>query len=341
MKFDPKQILLHLLFWVLYLIVWGVRDMAYAPTFWDTLDSNIIGSFIFAFGAYFNIYILVPQLLLKRKKIAYAFSVTVLVLLIAVVTAQVFSWYFADKHLGTSQYFGSVKGVAGTAGDFLVVYGLATCLYFIKEWYVKERKLRELETQNLKAELEMLKGQINPHFLFNALNSVHVLIRKDPEKAQVTLEKFSELLSHQIYEVNKELVSLSGEVENLSNFIELQKMRFEEHANITWQVEGSLDKLKIAPMLFLNFVENAFKYGTSQGNEPVKIDMQLIVTDHTLSFHCRNSVNNVSTDEGKLGVGIANARRRLQILYPQKHTLNIVHDTNTYSVNLELELNED
>lgn len=341
MKFNWRLILLHLLFWVLYLIIWGVRDMAYAPTFWDTIDGNFIGSIVFAFGVYFNMYILIPQLLLKNKRIAYALSILVLVLIIAFLSAQLYAFYYIDIHLGTSEFFSSFAGVAATGGDFLVVYGLATCLYFINEWYIKERKLRELETQNLKAELDLLKGQINPHFLFNALNNVHVLIRKDPEEAQTTLEKFSELLSHQIYEVNKELVSLSGEVDNLSNFIELQKMRFEDHANITWQTKGDLNGQQIAPMLFLNFVENAFKYGGAPDNEPVSIDI-LLKTDHELvTFSCVNSVNGTETGDGKLGVGIANVRRRLEILYPGKHRLEIENRKSTYSVNLELKLDED
>lgn len=340
MKFNWKLISLHLLFWVLYIVIWGIRDMAYAPTFWDTVDGNFIGSVVFAFGVYFNMYILIPQLLLKNKKLAYSFSILGLVLIIAFLSAQLYAVYYVDIHQGTSDFFASFGGVAATGGDFLVVYGLATCLYFINEWYIKERKLRELETQNLKAELDLLKGQINPHFLFNALNNVHVLIRKDPEEAQTTLEKFSELLSHQIYEVNKEQVSLSGEVANLSNFIELQKMRFEDHADITWQTKGDLNGQQIAPMLFLNFVENAFKYGGAPDDKPVSIDILLKANGNLVTFSCVNSVNGTQASDGKLGVGIANVRRRLEILYPGKHRLEIENRESTYSVNLELKLDE-
>lgn len=340
MKINTRLILLHLLFWALYIVIWGVRDMAYAPTFLDTVDGNVIGSFVFAFGVYFNMYILIPQLLLKKKKIAYAFSILGLVVIVAYLAAQLFAVYYTNVHAGTSEFFASFGGVAATAGDFMVVYGLATCLYFINEWYVKERKLRELETQNLKAELDLLKGQINPHFLFNALNSVHVLIRKDPDEAQTTLEKFSDLLSHQIYEVNKEMVSLNGEVDNLTNFIELQKMRFEDHARINWEVKGDLNGQQIAPMLFLNFVENAFKYGGAPDDQPVSIDILLKASDNLLAFSCVNSVKGDQAGDGKLGVGIANARRRLEILYPGKHKLEIENRTGIYSVNLELNLDE-
>jgi len=340
MTINWKLILVHLLFWVLYIIIWGIRDSAYAPSFLDTIDSNLIGSGVYAIGVYVNLYVFVPNFLLKGKRALYATVMVFWVLFIAVATSQAFALYFKPIHEGTSQFFASFQGIANTGGDFLVVYGLATCLYFINEWYIKERKLRELESQNLKAELEQLKGQINPHFLFNALNSVHVLIRKDPVKAQHTLERFSELLSHQIYEVNKEEVPLSDEVENLENYIALQRIRFEEHANINWQVRGELNSQKVAPMLFLNFVENAFKYGESADDDPVNIDILLSAQGNSLSFSCVNSVNGVPKGQGKLGVGIANVKRRLELLYPNKYKLDIEPGNETYSVNLELKLDE-
>lgn len=341
MKINGKLILVHLGFWVLYIILWGVRDTAYAPTFWDTIDSNLIGSTMYAVGIYLNFYVLIPRLLLKRKQFWYVLAIIVLIGVMGYGGSKVFSAYYENVHQGTSDFFDTVQGTVVTAVDFLVVYALATCLYFINEWYVKERRLRELETQNLKAELALLKGQINPHFLFNALNSVHVLIRKNPEKAQHTLERFSELLSHQIYEVTKEKVALTSEVENLSNFIELQKMRFEDHTRINWQVKGQLNGKQIAPMLFLNFVENAFKYGEAKGDEAVRIDILLQANVDSVAFSCVNSVSKPVTVNGKLGVGIANVRRRLEILYPGKHQLDIERGEEHYSVNLELQLDED
>ena len=341
MKINIKLILVHLLFWVLYIIIWGIRDSAYAPSFWDTIDSNLIGSAVYAVGVYVNLYVFVPNFLLKGKRAMYVLMMTVWVIMIALATSQAFYYYFLPIHQGTAQFFASFQGIANTGGDFLVVYGLATCLYFINEWYIKERKLRELEAQNLKAELNLLKGQINPHFLFNALNSVHVLIRKNPAQAQETLERFSDLLSHQIYEVNKEVVPLADEAENLSNYVAIQQMRFGEQANINWQVKGNLNGQKVAPMLFLNFVENAFKYGESPNDDPVQIDILLKTNPDSLTFSCVNSVNGPAKTEGKLGVGIANVKRRLEILYPHRHKLDIESNEQTYSVNLELKLDED
>ena len=337
MKINWKTILLHLLFWVLYIIIWGVKDTAYAPTFLDTIDSNLIGAFIYSFGVYLNLYLLVPYLLLKRKKTAYILLVICLVLIISYITAKVFSVYYLTIDLGTSKFFGSAQGIANTSADFLVVYGLSTCLFFINEWYIKERRLRELETAKLQSELDLLKSQINPHFLFNALNSIHVLIRKSPEKAQETLEKFSELLSHQIYEVKKESIPLKEEIDNLNNFIEIQKLRQDDNVKVDWKVVGNMEGLRIAPMLFLNFVENAFKYASSNKDQ-VKVQIHVSVTENLVEFLCLNSINRQIAIGEVRGLGIANAKRRLEILYADTHELIVENSFDQFEVKLTLRL---
>lgn len=339
MKFNWRQILLHLLFWVLYVIIWGVRDMAYAPSFLDTIDSNLIGTGVYSIGVYINLYLLVPKLLIKKKRVAYISAIVPLILIIAYATAQAFAEYFKTIHLGTSEFFDSAQGIANTGGDFLVVYGFSTCLFFINEYYIKERKVRELETNNLKSELDLLKSQVNPHFMFNALNSIHVLIKKDPIRAQQTLEKFSELLSHQIYEVKKEEIALKDEIDNLDNFIEIQKLRQDSHVNVTWEVKGALTGLRIAPMLFLNFAENAFKHATSN-NDKVNINIQLRIDGQVLEFLCLNTIGRPKPNVERPGVGLANVRRRLEILYPETHELHVENTENEFAVKLTLNLED-
>ncbi|MBO3698535.1 sensor histidine kinase [Roseivirga sp. E12] len=340
MKINWKILGAHLLFWLLYIVIWGIHDLAFAPTFWDTVEGNVIGSLWYAVGVYINLYLLIPYLLLKNKRWAYVGLVILLMLLVSYGLAQTFAWHYLSIHKGTSDFFASVQGIANTASDFLVVYGLATCLFFINEWYIKERKLRELESQNLKAELVMLKGQINPHFLFNALNSVHVLIRTNPELATDTLEKFSDLLSHQLYDVEQDKITLSQEVQNLDNFIELQKMRHKDHVDVDWSYTGSLEGRLISPMLFLNFVENAFKHGSANGDEHVKVEISLSLAENQLSFVCSNSASEDGREPKSIGLGIANVRRRLDIIYPDKYQLSTGFDEGAYRVLLKLDISE-
>jgi len=341
MRINWKHVAAHLAFWFLYIIIWGIRDLAFAPTFWDTLDGNVIGSIWYAFGVYVNLFLLVPKLLLKRRKWGYLLSITLLTLIISYGLAKTFEWHYLSIHLGTSEFFGSVQGVANTASDFLVVFVLATCLYFINEWYIKERKLRALESQNLKAELNLLKGQINPHFLFNALNSVHVLIRTNPGLASDTLEKFSDLLSHQLYDIKKDQVSLSDEVQNLDNFIAIQKMRHQDHVVVDWKYQGDLTGKHISPMLFLNFVENAFKHGdTADENGLSTIKIALKIAGNDLEFSCINSISSINANERSNGLGLENVRRRLELIYPNRYMLNVERNDKSYTVHLKLSLNE-
>lgn len=340
MKTKLRLILIHLFFWALYIIVWGLRDMAYAPTFLDTIDGNILGSLIFSIGIYLNLYLFIPRLLLKNRRGLYVVALSFIIVLMGVISSVVFGAFYKNIDLSTSEYFASIQGMVTTASDFLVVYGFSTCLYFINEWYLKERKINALENQSLKAELDLLKGQINPHFLFNALNSVHVLIRKDTDKAQKTLEKFSDLLSHQLYDVEKDQISLSQEVQNLDNFIELQKMRHEDHMDVKWSFDGFLDRKSIAPMLFLNFVENAFKHSSANGEENIKVEISLTLVGDQLTFTCRNTVFDTVIHDQKVGLGIANVRRRLDIIYPRRYELFTERDGNTYLVYFKLDLSE-
>lgn len=340
MKFTWKTILVHLTFWGAYIILWGIHDTAYAPTFWDTLDGNLIGSATYAVGVYLNLYVLLPKLLLKGEKVPYVISVATLVIANSLLTSKALSWHYQDIHPDTSHFFNTWQGLANTGSDFMVVYGMSTCLFLIVEWYRKDKRIHELENRNLKAELDLLKGQINPHFLFNALNSIHVLIRKDKEKAQQTLEKFSDLLSHQIYDVSRDKISLEQEVKSLDNFIQLQQMRHEDHVKVNWNAKGDFVGKSISPMLFLNFVENAFKHGESKGNGQVKIDILIALHGDRLEFACVNSVNKVINGHKKLGLGINNVRRRLDLIYPRQHDLQIEEQDDVFSVYLTLELNE-
>lgn len=341
MKFNFKLVLIHLGFWCLHLMIWGLIDTAYAPSFWDTVDGNALGLIFFASGAYLNMYLLIPKLLLRRKIGLYVALVSLLILMISYSAGQFFGWYYQSIHADTGVFFKSVQGMSALGSEFLVVYGFSTCLYFINEWYIKERKLRELESQNLKAELDMLKGQINPHFLFNALNSVHVLIRTNPDLATETLEKFSDLLSHQLYDVAKDKIRLSQEVQNLDNFIQLQQMRHQDHIDVSWSFSGALEGKFVSPMLFLNFAENAFKHSAAEGEEQIRVEISLDLVGDQLTFKCVNSAVDVKNHQGRTGLGITNVRRRLDIIYPNRYELFTERDGNTYLVYFKLDLSED
>jgi len=193
-----------------------------------------------------------------------------------------------------------------------------------------ELKLRE-------AELKLLKGQIQPHFLFNTMNNLYSLsLEKSPKTSEVII-KVSDLLRYIIYDCNTEKVSLEKEIEFLKNYIDLEKLRYDKSLKLKAVFNGVTSNKFIAPMILNTFIENSFKHGASKDPENPRIDINLTINDDWLNFTVFNSK---TTDEEKspTGIGIENAKRRLQLIYPTRHSLEIVSNRNTFNVFLEIQL---
>lgn len=225
---------------------------------------------------------------------------------------------------------------------FILMIGmnLGVKLYF-RQRKDQERML-QLENDNLEQQLEYLKYQINPHFLMNTLNNIHALVDIDPEQAKETIVELSKIMRFVLYEGSKQKVALRQEMLFLENYIELMKMRYTDHVKVSVSLPDMLPDREIPPLLIITFVENAFKHGVSyQQQSFVDIDISLSETDttgdKTLCFTCRNS-KKPQAEETHGGVGLHNARRRLDLLYGDDYTLDIDDDDDTYTVTLKLPL---
>ena len=209
--------------------------------------------------------------------------------------------------------------------------------------YFKQRsdnkKLDSLEKQSLEQQLEYLKYQINPHFFMNTLNNIHALVDIDPEKAKETILELSKMMRFVLYEGNKKGVPLDREVAFLQNYITLMKLRYTDKVRISVSLPPSLPNKEIPPLMFITFVENAFKHGVSYRQASfieVAIDLQQAERD-TLVFTCRNS-RIPKEDDKHGGVGLANVKKRLQLIYGDSYSLDISDETDTYTVRLTLPL---
>ncbi len=206
-------------------------------------------------------------------------------------------------------------------------------------WYADIKWKEELNRKNFETELSLVKSQINPHFLFNTIHNIDILIEKDPVKASAFLNKLSGIMRFMLYETKTEQVSLASELTNIENYIELEKIRTSNLNYIRYHVEGDAGGLMIPPMLFLPFIENAFKHAENDkaGNT---ISIQLEIAGEKLNFTCGNSYT--STMAGKPG-GLGNEliRKRLELLYPGRHTLVITDNNGHYEANLILLLHAD
>ena len=198
------------------------------------------------------------------------------------------------------------------------------------------KRLAELERQNLEQQLEYLRYQINPHFFMNTLNNIHALVDIDPEKAKDTIRELSTMMRFLLYEGNKELVPLSRELDFIRHYVTLMQLRYTDKVSITVDLPREVPERQVPPLILITFIENAFKHGVSYQSESF-IEVKVSVEGGRLNFSCRNSKAE-NPNEEKGGVGLDNVRKRLKLLYSHDHTLRIINDPDTYTVELNIPL---
>ncbi len=292
---------------------------------------------------YINYTLLIPQLIKRRKQYwMYILAITTLIVLMSAVKTVIGTLNpeivlnYTDGAT-TKKVYEKVSTYIIRAifmsGFFVVISCL---LKFAADWFANERVNRHLETEKKDMELQFLKSQLNPHFLFNSLNNIYSLAYQKSDKTADAVLKLSEIMRYMIYESNDGWVSLSKEIEYLQSYIELQKLRFKDGAAVDFTLSGEIDGQMIVPLILISFVENAFKHGVANDpNDPIKIN--IIANKKILHFSITNKKHNHNKDEMG-GVGLSNVERRLQLLYPGRYKLNIVNSTSHYTSELMLDI---
>ncbi|MEI6410756.1 MAG: histidine kinase [Bacteroidota bacterium] len=223
----------------------------------------------------------------------------------------------------------------------IFVTALSTGYGFIRYMLAEEKARQEEQQERLKSEVSFLRTQISPHFIFNVLNSIVYLIRSKSEQAEHVTMKLSELMRYMLYQSGDAQVALEQEVSYLKNYVELQKIRFEDDVDIRLNIQGAAGAHRIEPMLLIPFVENAFKHGVGLIPDPM-IDISLKTNEKTLVFEVLNKIAPESAEDKDpaSGIGLKNVRRRLELLYPEKHQLDIQNKEGLFSIRLALEFGE-
>jgi two-component system, LytTR family, sensor kinase len=214
---------------------------------------------------------------------------------------------------------------------------LGSLFKIFENWILSEK----LAKQNLQSELTLLKNQINPHFLFNTLNNIDSLIKSNINKASETLVKLSDILRYMIYDTNIERVQLSNEIKHIESFIDLQKIQFANKDLVSLSILGDSETILVAPMLFIPFIENAFKHCNNK-NIQNAIRINFTIDNKTVNFECINVFDKALkiTKDNTGGIGLNLIKRRIELIYPDKHDLNIREENNTYKVSLLLNTDE-
>ena len=286
---------------------------------------------------YFNYLYLVPKFLKNRNIFQYLIA---LILALIIFTPV---YYFLEQNfyplLGWKSYnvdlnFSFALMITLSA-NFLHIF-LGILLSYLMDWRSMRMKKEIAEKDQLKTELAFLKSQVNPHFLFNTINDIYALTRQQSEQAPDALLKLSELLRYMLRESDDPLVPLGKEIEYLENVIELQKIGQKGRSYIDFKVIGNIEQQKIAPLILINFIENAFKHGIfNNPATPITILIKLDTT--TVHFRIQNQVNTFKKDKTG-GIGLVNVKRRLALIYSDKHKLLITQDPANFTVDLKIDL---
>lgn len=340
---NKSAIIVNLIFWLLILTLLSVSilNRSAQPTWFEILVEFGFYGIINVSLFYINYLILIPNVIQRKQSLwLYVFliigliCVTVVIKLgIAVLYPDIILEHTYQKHKTTTPYNIYMLQALFMSGFFIVISSL---LKFTTDWFVNDRIQRNLESEKKDMELQFLKSQLNPHFLFNSLNNIYSLAYQKSEKTADAILKLSEIMRYMIYESNDSWVDLSKEIDYLKSFVELQKLRFKDGAAVQININGEIDGQKIIPLILIAFVENAFKHGVENDpTDPIKIN--LIANKKILHFSVTNKKNTGHKD-AMGGVGLNNVERRLQLLYPDRYKLNIVNSATHYTTELMLNL---
>jgi len=325
--FDKRfWIVRHALFWVVmyldeFLAIFGLTEPL---PLMETMSSLGLDLGM----VYFNLYYLIPRFFQRNKMPTYV----VLTLLTAIANSVIITLVFYDQSVHGSLFVNIFYNALFTSG----LLGIAVAIKVSTITYVKQQRLSDLQQLQLNTELNYLKKQVNPHFLFNVLNNMYVQSRENPKEVPETIMKLSELMRYQTYDAAKEQVSLKQEIDFIEKYLDLEKMR-REFLHIDIQKEGDLNNIAIPPMLFLPFVENACKHSTLTSREPEHIHIKWKHNTPELVFTIQNTIGNRTghiNDKKYSGFGLENIKKRIELLYPDKHQLSIKEEGRLYKVRL-------
>ncbi|GAA4910910.1 histidine kinase [Mucilaginibacter defluvii] len=283
--------------------------------------------------AYSNMYFFVPKFLFKNKYLSYGIFVLAGMVL-SFYVHEAFANYFQQDLLPNED--DSINFFTFSFMTLVLIIASAAIKLF-QQWIADAQLIHDLELANTHSELEQLKNQINPHFLFNMLNNANVLIEDDPKKASQVLVKLSDLLRYQLYDSSRDKVLLTSEIHFLEDFLNLEKVR-RDNFNFLISKEGELSGVQVPPLLFISFVENAVKHNNDSAKSSY-LNLYFDVRQNELFFKCVNSKPAVKAVSKSGGLGLANIKRRLELLFPSSHALKIEDCPESYCVTLFLNLN--
>jgi len=336
----------HLLFWFCS-IVFAISAFYVASDHKLILNSDlvlraIIPNIGFALAVYFNLYLLIPKFLKTKNYIFYTFWLLILLSISAILIQIIFVYFLKTKSF-EDQFRSMFSSHFFTAAFYV---GITSLFKFVKDWIqLQEIKLKitQIEREKLEAELNTLKSQLNPHFLFNSLNNIYSLALTNSPRTPEIILKLSDLMRHVLYESRANFIPVKNEVNFLTNFIELQKIRLNNEIEIQYTVKGDIPERKVIPLIFEPFIDNAFKHGIRNPAPEPYIHVFIQFLPEIMRFKVENNFDN--TLPGKTskssGIGLKNIERRLKFLYSaNEYKYEVMRTEDTFTILLEVQLKQ-
>ena len=289
---------------------------------------------------YFNYLYFIPKFLFRKKFLIYA-TVVIGSLIASCVIVDLY-YYFVVSVVENWHHrppFMFSRGMWIPLFPLLTAVAIGISLRLAKEWARTEKERRELQNEKLISELALLKSQINPHFLFNTLNNICSLARKKSDDTEPAIIKLSQIMRYMLTDSRQDKVGLTDEVDYLNNFIELQKIRIGDKVDLAFNISGDISMIQVEPLLLIPFVENAFKHGISyKDRSSIRIDLRADSAGMVFSVENTKPQPRDRSNLEESGIGLKNVRRRLELLYPGKHLLDIQDTDSKYKIMLKIDL---
>ena len=337
--FKYRVLLLHISFWVLYFSyrVYDISDyLGFKRGAMFTalpMTFNIVASYIH--------YLFVLPILFRDKKWGKYFFWLILLLGVIIVLRIIAENNILIHLTANETYYKTLKltRIVSTVWDTLSFLIFTGMIRFVLDWFELENRRKQLENEKLTAELNYLKSQINPHFLFNTLHNLNSLVYAGAKNANEVIIKLSNIMRYMIYESGKERVALSSEIDYMNDYIHLESIRLNNSFKLDFNIQGQIDSVQIAPLMLITFLENAFKHGVSDQEPDCWITVSLIVDSNQLRYQVSNKkIKSMKQNKLKSGFGLDNVKKRLELSYPNKYSLTVNDTDDTYIVDLTLQV---
>lgn len=333
----------HFWFWGVYFLLNFLRWGAYFNDYEYSFKSNLIEFALHIPLVYFNLFVLIPRYVLTSKYYKYVlglvFSLIIVYLLKTGMTYYIISeniWPEANRDY---QPFEINHIVAVCIGE-LYVLAMASTVYLTLTWLKERDRNRALREEQFKIKLKYLKNQIQPHFFFNTLNNLYALSLESSDKVPDVIIKLSKLMEYVLYEIkDSRFVALIKEIDYIQNYIEIEKLRF-ENIEVNINIESNIEDIKVPPLLFISLIENAFKHG-GYNNRNLKIKINCKIVNNTLRFDIINNFVLSQSFNSPKGIGLTNTKKRLKLLFKNNYVLEHTIKFNYYIVQLQIPINNE